>query len=93
VTGPEYPYDDLRDYLVAELEQRLTANLATNDITLALRFAREIQAGFIWVNGLGQRPMGAPFRGWKQSGLGEENSLGELLSFTRTKNVNLSGLG
>jgi betaine-aldehyde dehydrogenase len=71
----------------------LTANVATNDLSAALRFAHELEAGYVWVNGVGQRPMGAPFGGWKTSGLGEENSLGELLSYTRTKNVNLSSLG
>ena len=74
------------------LELGLTANVATNDLSAALRFARGLEAGYVWVNGRGQRPFGAPFGGWKLSGLGEENSLGELLSYTRTKNVNLSGL-
>jgi len=74
------------------LELGLTANVATNDLSAALRFADALEAGYIWVNGKGQRPFGAPFGGWKLSGLGEENSLGELLSYTRTKNVNLSGL-
>lgn len=74
------------------LELGLTANVATNDLSAALRFSRGIEAGYVWVNGKGQRPFGAPFGGWKLSGLGEENSLGELLSYTRTKNVNLTGL-
>jgi len=55
-------------------------------------FAPGAGYAYVWVNGKGQRPFGAPFGGWKLSGLGEENSLGELLSYTRTKNVNLSGL-
>jgi acyl-CoA reductase-like NAD-dependent aldehyde dehydrogenase len=75
------------------LELGLTANVATNDLSAALRLSRGLEAGYVWVNGKGQRPFGAPFGGWKLSGLGEENSLGELLSYTRTKNVNLSGLG
>jgi betaine-aldehyde dehydrogenase len=71
----------------------LTANIATNDMTAALRMSREVEAGFVWVNGRGERPFGAPFGGHKHSGLGEENSLGELLSYTQTKNILLSGLG
>jgi betaine-aldehyde dehydrogenase len=71
----------------------LTANIATNDLTTALRMSREVEAGFVWVNGRGQRPFGAPFGGHKHSGLGEENSLGELLSYTQTKSIVLSGLG
>jgi betaine-aldehyde dehydrogenase len=70
----------------------LTANIATNDLTAAMRLAREVEAGFVWVNGRGERPFGAPFSGHKQSGLGEENSLGELLSYTQSKNIILAGL-
>jgi betaine-aldehyde dehydrogenase len=44
------------------------------------------------VNGRGQRPFGAPFGGFKQSGLGTENDLEELLSYTRVKNVNISSV-
>jgi betaine-aldehyde dehydrogenase len=71
----------------------LTANIATNDLTAAMRMSREVEAGFVWVNGRGERPFGAPFGGYKHSGLGEENSLGELLSYTQTKSILLSGLG
>jgi betaine-aldehyde dehydrogenase len=71
----------------------LTANIVTNDLTAALRLAREVQAGFVWVNGRGERPSGAPFGGHKHSGLGEENSLGELLSYTHAKNIIMAGLG
>ena len=71
----------------------LTANVVTNDLSRALRMAHRLDAGFVWVNGRGQRPFGAPFGGHKQSGLGEENSLGELLSYTRTKNLSLNMAG
>ena len=70
----------------------LTANIVTNDLALALRLAQGVEAGYVWVNGRAQRPFGAPFGGYKQSGLGAENGLDELLSYTRIKNVNLSAL-
>ena len=70
----------------------LTANIWTNDLTVALRFSHAIEAGYVWVNGRGQRPFGAPFGGYKHSGLGKENDLEELLSYTKVKNVNISGL-
>jgi betaine-aldehyde dehydrogenase len=84
------------DDVVARANHRflgLTANVATNDLSRALRLARRLQAGYVWVNGRGQRPFGAPFGGYKQSGLGEENSLGELLSYTQTKNLSLGPVG
>ena len=70
----------------------LTASIWTNDLSAAMRFSREVEAGYVWVNGRGQRPFGAPFGGYKLSGLGKENDLDELLSYTRIKNVNLSPL-
>jgi betaine-aldehyde dehydrogenase len=72
-----------------ELPVGLTANIWTNDLAQAIEFGRRIQAGYVWVNGNGARPLGAPFGGYKLSGMGNENSLDELLSFTRTKNLSL----
>lgn len=68
----------------------LTANILTNDLSLAMRLSRAAEVGYVWINGRAQRPFGAPFGGYKQSGLGSENTLEELLSYTRTKNINLS---
>ncbi|HXT91765.1 MAG TPA: aldehyde dehydrogenase family protein [Trebonia sp.] len=70
----------------------LTANIWTNDLSAALRLAKEVDAGYVWVNGQGQRPLGAPFGGHKLSGIGSENDLAELLSYTKVKNINLSTL-
>jgi betaine-aldehyde dehydrogenase len=73
-----------------ELPLGLTANVWTNDLSAAMRVSRALEAGYVWVNGRGQRPLGAPFGGYKYSGIGKENDLDELLSYTRIKNVNMS---
>jgi len=83
--------DDLVERANA-LKLGLTANVSTNDLGAALRLSRALEAGFVWVNGRGQRPLGAPFGGHKWSGLGEENSLDELRSYTRVKQISLGGL-
>ena len=49
----------------------------------------EVDAGFVWVNGDGRHFLGAPFGGYKSSGIGVEESLDELLSYTQTKNVSV----
>jgi betaine-aldehyde dehydrogenase len=87
-------WSDEDDVLAAAnaLRLGLTAYIWTNDLSAAMRFSREIEAGYVWVNGRGQRPFGAPFGGFKQSGLGTENDLEELLSYTRVKNVNISSV-
>lgn len=65
----------------------LTANVWTRDVSLAHRTARALDAGYVYINGHGRRPTGTPFGGWKTSGLGKENCLEELLSYTREKTV------
>jgi betaine-aldehyde dehydrogenase len=68
----------------------LTANVWTRDVTAAHRTAAALEAGYIYVNGTGRRPTGTPFGGWKSSGLGKENSLEELVSYTREKTVTVT---
>lgn len=68
----------------------LTAGVWTNDISAAHRVARAVEAGYVSVNGTGRRPTGTPFGGWKASGLGKENSLEELRSYTREKTVTVT---
>jgi betaine-aldehyde dehydrogenase len=65
----------------------LSANIWTNNVRAAHRLADEIEAGFVWINGDGRHFTGAPFGGYKSSGIGSEESLDELLSYTQTKNV------
>ncbi len=75
------------------VEYGLTANVWTNDLSAAYRTVQLLQAGMVWVNGDGSGPLGVPFGGYKQSGLGKEGTLAELLSYTREKSVvvNLPG--
>jgi betaine-aldehyde dehydrogenase len=65
----------------------LTANVWTRDLRLAHTTAHRIESGYVWINGSGKRVPGTPFGGYKQSGLGKESSLEELLEYTRHKVV------
>ncbi len=47
-----------------------------------------IEAGYVWINSSG-RYIGAPYGGWKQSGIGEEECFDEILSYTQIKNINM----
>lgn len=67
----------------------LTASLWTKDLDAAMRACRRVDAGYVWVNNTSQHFLGMPFGGFKQSGIGKEESLDELLSFTRLKSVNI----
>ena len=50
---------------------------------------RRIEAGTVWINSAGQHFVGTPFGGWKNSGLGGEECLDELLGYTQLKAVHV----
>lgn len=68
----------------------LTASIWTRDLGLAYRTAEQLEAGYIWINGSSRHFLGVPFGGFKQSGIGREESLDELLSYVQSKAVNTS---
>lgn len=68
----------------------LTASIWTRDFAAAYRLAREIEAGYIWINDSSRHFPGVPFGGWKQSGFGREESLADLLSYTQLKSFNVN---
>ena len=75
---------------VNAVEYGLTASIWTRDLSTAHRTAARVEAGYIWINGASAHFMGAPFGGYKQSGLGREESLDEILDCTQIKNVNVT---
>ncbi|MEP6942149.1 MAG: aldehyde dehydrogenase family protein [Betaproteobacteria bacterium] len=77
----------IRDVNVVEMG--LTCSIWTNDFNAALRTASAAQAGYVWVNEVSRHFLGAPFGGVKQSGIGREECLEELLSFTQEKNIHM----
>jgi betaine-aldehyde dehydrogenase len=74
---------------VNAVEYGLTGAVFTRDLVTAHRLAAAIEAGYIWINQASTHFLGAPFGGYKQSGLGREECLAELLSYTQIKNVNV----
>lgn len=78
---------------VNALEYGLTCSIWTRDLVKAHRTAMRVEAGFIWINEVSKHFLGAPFGGVKQSGIGREESLDELISFTHEKNIHVSLTG
>ncbi|MBL8643456.1 MAG: aldehyde dehydrogenase family protein [Rhodospirillaceae bacterium] len=70
-------------------EYGLTTSLFTNDITLALSTAKRIETGVVAINGSAMHHIGLPFGGARNSGLGGEECLEELLSYTQVKSVHV----
>jgi acyl-CoA reductase-like NAD-dependent aldehyde dehydrogenase len=69
------------------VELGLTASVWTEDLTLAHRTAEALEAGYVWVNDSTIHYVGTPFGGWKDSGVGREESEEELLSYLDQKVV------
>ncbi len=65
----------------------LAAGVWTRDVGKAHRFARDVQAGTVWVNTYNRYDSASPFGGYKQSGFGRELGEQALDEYTQTKSV------
>ncbi len=65
----------------------LASVIWTRDGQRALRVARDLNAGIVWVNCWMIRDLRTPFGGVKQSGVGREGGVDALRFFTEAKNV------
>jgi betaine-aldehyde dehydrogenase len=74
---------------VNSVEYGLTGSIWTNDLSTAHRTAAAVEAGYIWINEVSKHFLGAPFGGYKQSGVGREECMEEMLSFTQEKNIHV----
>jgi betaine-aldehyde dehydrogenase len=70
-------------------EYGLTAAIWGNDVKTAFRVAKEVRAGYVWINGGSAHFLGTPFSGMKNSGVGSEESVDELLSYTERKSIHV----
>jgi betaine-aldehyde dehydrogenase len=65
----------------------LAAGIFTRDLSRGHRVAARLQAGTIWINTYNITPIEVPFGGYKQSGIGRENSLAAIDHYTQLKSV------
>ena len=70
---------------VNAVEYGLTASIWTNDLNKAHRTAMAVNVGYVWINEVSKHFLGAPFGGFKRSGLGREECFEEMLSFSRRR--------
>jgi betaine-aldehyde dehydrogenase len=87
-----FNWNDEQDMLaqVNQVEYGLTCSIWTNDLSTAHRTAAAVEAGYVWINEVSKHFLGAPFGGYKQSGIGREECIEELLRFTREKNIHVN---
>ncbi|GAB4064439.1 aldehyde dehydrogenase family protein [Ancylobacter sonchi] len=72
------------------VEYGLTCSIWTDDVRDAHRLAGEVEAGFVWINEVSRHFLGTPFGGYKQSGLGREECLEELIAYTQEKHIHVN---
>lgn len=85
------PWDDY-DAMIARANDTtfgLSAAIWTNDITQALRAARRLRAGSIFINGSNAHFVGMPWGGFKNSGIEREEGVEEIRSYLETKAINI----
>jgi acyl-CoA reductase-like NAD-dependent aldehyde dehydrogenase len=67
----------------------LAASVWTKNLSKALTFVNELQAGYVWVNDHMALTSEQPWGGFKQSGFGKENGALSLQEYTQVKAVSI----
>jgi acyl-CoA reductase-like NAD-dependent aldehyde dehydrogenase len=75
--------------VASSVDVGLTGSVWTRDVSTAIKTARWIQSGYIWINGVSAHYPATPFGGYKNSGIGREEGYGELLSYTEEKTIHI----
>ena len=65
----------------------LSAGIFTENLSRAHRLAGSLEAGTMWINNYNLAPTEMPWRGFKNSGLGQENGSGAINYWTKEKSI------
>jgi acyl-CoA reductase-like NAD-dependent aldehyde dehydrogenase len=83
------PFKDEEDAIriANDTDFGLAGWIESENVKRVHRVAAALEAGTVWVNGFYDLPVGAPFGGYKQSGVGRVGGKWGIHEFTRPKNV------
>lgn len=79
--------DDEAVRIANDSEYGLAGGVFSQNINRALNIARNVQTGRVWVNTYNQVPEGAPFGGYKKSGIGRETYKAALKIINKLKHL------
>ncbi len=93
IFGPVISVIDWEDHdemikIANSTQYGLTTMIVTESLSNAMKTSEEVEVGYVWVNTSG-RYSGAPYGGWKLSGIGVEECFDEMKGYARLKNINM----
>jgi len=93
IFGPVISVVDWEDHdemikIANSTQYGLTTMIVTESLSNAMKTSEEVEVGYVWVNTSG-RYSGAPYGGWKLSGIGVEECFDEMKGYARLKNINM----
>jgi aldehyde dehydrogenase (NAD+) len=89
VTALTFETEDQAVQLANGVSYGLVAGVYTQDVSRALRLAKRIQAGSVWINGWYLGGVQSPVGGYKESGIGRERGLAGIHNYLQIKNIGI----
>ncbi|MBP2025797.1 acyl-CoA reductase-like NAD-dependent aldehyde dehydrogenase [Peptoniphilus stercorisuis] len=83
----KFKYEEDVIKMANDSEYGLGGAVWTRDINKAIRVSKAMETGRVWVNTYNSIPAGAPFGGYKKSGIGRETHKMILDAYSQVKNI------